>query len=60
MDKSHNKNSMYHDYESIQIFIDKIASSNFRIAKLALLYNFRDMKRTDFDFKMLQINLSDT
>lgn len=54
------QNSMHHEYESIQIFVDIIDGTNSRIAKLALLYSFRDMKRTDFDFKMQRINLVNT
>jgi uncharacterized protein (TIGR04141 family) len=39
---------------------DEITATNSRIAKLALLYTFRDMKRTDFNFKMQRINLINT
>jgi uncharacterized protein (TIGR04141 family) len=57
--KSRRKMSFVFVYatNSIASITDEITATNSRIAKLALLYTFRDMKRTDFDFKMQRINL---
>lgn len=37
---------------------EEIIATKSRIAKLALLYTFRDMKKSDFEFKIQRINLS--
>lgn len=60
--KSRRKMSFVFIYatNSLDSINDEITNTNSRIAKLALLYTFRDMKRTDFDFKMQRINLVNT
>lgn len=57
--KSKKKKSFVFVYATnSQLTINKeITATNSKIAKLALLYTFRDMKRTDFEFKMQRINL---
>jgi len=58
--KSRKKKSFVFVYatDSQLIINEEIMATNSRIAKLALLYTFRDMKRSDFEFKIQRINLS--